>query len=120
MDEALSEARRHVHTLAHALAVTTILDHLTSSPMAHVEKLLTLATEHGFPFYLGLGLAFRGRSLTTCGQVQEGLALLARGLAELRAVGAVTNASLLFTWLAEAYAELDQPDEEQRCLAEAA
>jgi tetratricopeptide (TPR) repeat protein len=101
-------------------AVSTFLDHLTSSPMVYVEELLALATEHRFPFYLGLGLAFRGRSLTTCGQVQEGLALLARGLAELRAVGAVTNASLLFTWLAEAYAELDQPDEEQRCLAEAA
>jgi len=88
--------------------------------MAHMEELLTLATEHRFPFYLGLGLAFRGRSLITCGQVQEGLALLAQGLAELRAIGAVTDTSLLFTWLAEAYAELDQSDEERRCLAEAA
>jgi hypothetical protein len=58
--------------------------------------------------------------LTTCGQVQEGLALLTQGLAELRAIGAVTTTSLSLTWLAEAYAELDQPDEERRCLAEAA
>jgi hypothetical protein len=50
-------------------------------PMVHTEELLTLLTEHHFPFYLGLGLAFRGRYLTTCGQVQEGLALLAQGLA---------------------------------------
>jgi len=88
--------------------------------MAHVEELLTLATEHRFPFYLGLGLAFRGRSLTTCGQVQEGLALLVQGQAELRAIGAVVTTSALFTWLAEAHAKLGQPDEERRCLAEAA
>jgi class 3 adenylate cyclase len=65
MDEALSEARRHVHTLAHALCCATVADSLTSLPMVlHTEKLLTLLTEHRFPFYLGLGLAFRGRSLT--------------------------------------------------------
>jgi tetratricopeptide (TPR) repeat protein len=120
LDEALSEARRHVHTLAHTLAVANMLDQLTSSPIVHVEELLALATEHHFPFYLGLGLAFRGRSLTTCGQLQEGLALLAQGLVELHTIGAVTNSSLLLTWLAEAHAKLDQPDEERRCLAEAA
>jgi tetratricopeptide (TPR) repeat protein len=120
MDEALSEARRHAHTLAHALCCATFVDSLTSLPMVHTEELLTLLTEHRFPFYLGLGLAFRGRYLTTCGQVQEGLALLAQGLAELRAIGAVTTTSLLFAWLAKAYAELNQPDEERRCLAEAA
>jgi predicted ATPase len=58
--------------------------------------------------------------LTGCGQVQEGLALVAQGLTELRAIGAVTTTPLLLTWLAEAYAKLDQPDEERRCLAEAA
>jgi len=88
--------------------------------MVYVEELLALATEHRFPFYLGLGLAARGRSLTTCGQVQEGLALLTQGLAELRAIGAVTNRSILLTWLAEAHAKLGQPDEEWTCLAEAA
>jgi len=120
MDETLLKARRHVHTLAHGLCFANWLDWITSSPMVHVEELLTLTTEHGFPFFLGLGLTFRGRSLTTCGQVQEGLVLLAQGQAELRAIGAVVSTSLLFTWLAEAYAKLDQPDEERRCLAEAA
>jgi tetratricopeptide (TPR) repeat protein len=46
--------------------------------------------------------------------------LLERGKAELRAVGAAVSTSLLLIWLAEAYAKLDQPDEERRCLAEAA
>jgi len=120
MDEALSEARRHVHTLANGLCYASWLDWLTSSPMVHVEELLTLTTEHRFPFYLGLGLAYRGRSLTMCGRVQEGLALLTQGLAELRAIGAVVSTPAVLTWLAEAYAMLGQSVEEQNCLAEAA
>ncbi|MBV8398976.1 MAG: AAA family ATPase [Acetobacteraceae bacterium] len=51
MDEALPEARRHVHTLAHGLAAATWLDDATSSPMVHVEELLTVVTEHLFPFF---------------------------------------------------------------------
>ena len=59
--------------------------------MVHMEEILALSTEHGFPFYLGLALAFRGRSLIALGQAQEGLALLTQGLAELRATGAVVR-----------------------------
>jgi tetratricopeptide (TPR) repeat protein len=88
--------------------------------MVHVEELLTLAMEYRFPFYLGLAMAFRGRALATCGQVQEGLALLEQGLAELHAIEAATTTSILFTWLAEAHAKLGQPDEERQCLAESA
>ncbi|PPQ30661.1 AAA family ATPase [Rhodopila globiformis] len=119
MDEALSEARRHVHTLANGLCYASWLDWLTSSPMVHVEELLTLTTKHHFSFYFGLGLAFRGQSLTTCGQVQEGLALLNQSLAELRAAEAVISTPLLFTWLAQAHAMLGQSPEQLHCLAEA-
>ena len=64
------------------------LDWLTRSPMVHMEEILALTTEHGFPYYLGWALAYRGRSLIALGQAQEGLALLTQGLAELRATGA--------------------------------
>ena len=122
MDEALSEARRlrHAHTLAHVLVFANWLDWLTGSPMVHIEEFLALSTEHGFPFYLGWALAFRGRSLIALGQAQEGLALLTQGLAELRATGAVVSTPMLFTWLAEAHAMLGQPAEALNCLAEAA
>ena len=122
MDEALSEARRlrHVHTLAEVLSFASWIDWLTGSPEVHLEETLALATEHGFPFYLGLALAFRGRSLIALGQAQEALTLLTQGLTELRAIGAVVSTPILFIWLAEAYALLGQPDEERNCLAEAA
>ena len=59
--------------------------------MVHIEEFLALTTEHGFPYYLGWALAFRGRSLIALGQAQEGLALLTQGLAELRATGGVVK-----------------------------
>jgi predicted ATPase len=58
--------------------------------------------------------------LIALGQALEGLALLTRGRAELRASGSVANTSMLFTWLAEAHAMLGEPAEQQKCLAQAA
>jgi tetratricopeptide (TPR) repeat protein len=97
------------------------LDWLTGSPdEKSMEESLALTTEHGFQFYLGFALAFRGRSLIALGQGQEGLALVTQGLAELRSTGAVVSTPMLFTWLAEAYATLEQPIAARNCLAEAA
>ncbi len=122
MNEALSEARRlrHALTLAHVLDFADLLNWITDAPMAHVEELLTLSTEHGFRYYSGWALAHRGRSLLTFGQAQEGLGLLTQGLAELRAAGGVTGVAGVFIWLAEAHALLGQSAEERNCVAEAA
>jgi class 3 adenylate cyclase/tetratricopeptide (TPR) repeat protein len=122
IDEALSEARRlgHAHTLAHVLDHATWIDWLTRSPMVHMQELLTLSAEHGFPHYLGLGLAFRGRSLIALGQAQEGLGLLTQARGELRPSKDVANMPILLIWLAEAHAVLGQSAEELNCFAEAA
>jgi predicted ATPase len=87
--------------------------------MVHLEEFLALAKEHGFQFLLSWALAFHGRSLTACGRVEEGLALVTQTLAELRATGAVENTPMLLTWLAEAYVTLGQPAEAQSCLGDA-
>ena len=57
MDEALSEARRlrHAHTLAHVLSFAIWLNRITRSPVVHIEELLALSTEHGFPYFLSFG-----------------------------------------------------------------
>jgi len=122
MEEALSEARRvkHAHSLAHVFALSTWLDLITNVPSVHLDEFLALSTEHHFPYYLSVALAFRGRSLITHGQIQEGFALLTQAQVEFRAVGAVLATPMLSTWLAEAHAILDQPAEEASCLAEAA
>jgi class 3 adenylate cyclase/tetratricopeptide (TPR) repeat protein len=122
MDEALSRARGHKHgfTLVHILLSAISLDRLTRLPELHLEEFLVLTTEYRFPHYSGWALAFRGRSLLGLGQTDEGLALLTKGLAELRTVGGVTSTPVLFTWLAQAHATLGQRADAWECLAEAA
>jgi tetratricopeptide (TPR) repeat protein len=123
MDEALSESRRlrHIHTLAITLFFANWLDWLTGSPdEVHLAEGMALTTEHGFRFYSGFALAFRGRSLIALMQAQEGVALLRQGLAELRSSGGVVSTPMVLTWLAEAHAMLGQPAEERDCLSEAA
>ena len=124
LNEALSEARRlrHVHTLANVLASAIWMNSIPRSPelAMHAEELLTLSTEHDFPFWKGLATAHRGRSLTAPDEAQECLALLVQGLAAMRATGAVMTTPRLLTWVAEANAMLRQPVEGLNCLLEAA
>ena len=123
MDEALSAASQlgHIHilTLSHVLVFANRLQWLIGLPMMHIEQLLTLATKHGFPFYLSSAQAYRGRSCIVLGQVSEGLSLLTQALAGTRATGGVVSTPILFTWLAEAHAMLGQPAEARDYLAEA-
>jgi tetratricopeptide (TPR) repeat protein len=122
MDEALSEARQRgrVLTLVLVLDYADLLNGITGSPMVHWEEFLTLSAEHGLRHYLAWGLIHRGRSLIGSNQAQQGLALLAQGLADLRATGCVTGTARVFTWLAKAHAVLGQSAEELNCLTEAA
>ncbi len=122
MREALSEARRlgNVHTLVFILCMANKIDWLSRSPLTHTEEFFALTTEHDFSLFLGWAQAFRGKSLVAAGEAREGLTLLTHGLAKLRGSGAALNTPLLFTWLAEAYSLVDQPDEALKCLAEAA
>jgi tetratricopeptide (TPR) repeat protein len=124
LNEALSEARqlRHAQTLAEVLVVASTVDLKTGSPelQRHVEELLALSAEHGLPFYLGWATAFRGMSLTALGQGQEGLSLITRGIAGMRATGAVSGTSAALVALARAYAMVGQPADGLNCLAEAA
>jgi tetratricopeptide (TPR) repeat protein len=124
LDEALADAGRlkHASTLATVLLRANWMESLTCAPelQRRAEELLALSTEHGLPLFIAWAMAFRGRSLTSLGQAQEGLTLLKQGLAALRATGAVHTTPLLLMWLAEAYATLGQPVEGLNCLAEAA
>ena len=124
LEEAFSETRR----LKHAITLATVLlwaiwteSIIGSSEMeGHVEELLALSTERGFSFHLAYATGNHGRCLMARGQAQEGLALLTRGLATVRATGAVAATPITLIWTAEAYATLGQPGKGMDCLVEAA
>jgi tetratricopeptide (TPR) repeat protein len=124
LNEALSEARqlRAANTLADVLLVASIVDFFTGSPemQRHAEEALALSTEHGLPSFLALALQLRGVSLTALGKGQEGLSLITRGIAGLRATGVVAGPPGALVSLARAYAMVGQPDDGLNCLAEAA
>jgi tetratricopeptide (TPR) repeat protein len=122
INEALSEARRlrHALALAEALLNASGIDMITRSPDRHVEELLALSTEHGFPFLFGKASIQRGVSLARSGRAQEGLTLITQGLAAMRATGSVSGTPGALVSLAAAYAMINQPVEGLKCLAEAA
>jgi predicted ATPase len=123
LNEALSEARRlrYAQTLAEVLTNASIVESIAGSPrmQRHVEELLALSTEHGLPFYLAWATVLRGASLTALGQGLEGLSLITRGIAAVRATGAIAGIPGALMALARAHARLGRPVDGLNCLDEA-
>jgi class 3 adenylate cyclase/predicted ATPase len=124
-DEALSEARSldHPFTVAFVLSKVCAVEAaagLQHDAQRHAGELVAVSNEHGFPLWLGVGLLQHGRSSTALGQVQDGLAVLARGLSVLRAAGTVVHTPRALCSLAEAHAKVGHLEEAQNCLVEAA
>jgi tetratricopeptide (TPR) repeat protein len=111
LNEALAASRRlgHAYTMGAVIAQAGVGFDRSPQLQRWAEELLALAAEHGFPLWSGWGTAFRGRSFCALGQAQDGQALLAEGLAAIRATGAVTWTPTPLAWLAEACAALGQP-----------
>jgi predicted ATPase len=79
----------------------------------------TLATEHGFPYWLACSTILRGWALAEQGQGEEGVAQVRQGLAAYRATGAEEVRSYFLALLAEACGKAGQIEEGLSVLAEA-
>jgi tetratricopeptide (TPR) repeat protein len=107
-DAALGEARRlsHSPTLAVALAGTGISGlRVCCGPgmqLQYADELLPLATEHGLEHFRMMALIERGWSLAGLGRADEGIPLLATGLAGLHDHGFVFFRPWALTLLADA------------------
>ena len=75
---------------------------------ARAEEVIALATEHGLPFWLTLGIFWRGWALAEQGQGEEGIALMRQGLATHQATGAQLGLSWTAYVLAEACGTVGQ------------
>jgi class 3 adenylate cyclase/tetratricopeptide (TPR) repeat protein len=124
MKEALSEARRleHAHTLAQVLQAASLVELNTGSPYEarrYAEEATEVSNQYGFLHWSAWGTIAHGRSLAVLGQPREGVALLKKGLAMVRATGAVVETPEFLGYLAAAYAQLGRPADGLNCLAEA-
>ena len=81
--------------------------------------MITLSTEHGFPFWLGWATLLRGWALATQGQDEVSIRQIHKGLDILRATGSGVGWTAALTMLAEAYGKVGQVEEGLTALAEA-
>jgi DNA-binding winged helix-turn-helix (wHTH) protein/predicted ATPase len=86
---------------------------------AWAEAALTLATEHGFPYWMAGGAILRGWALATQGHAEEGIPHMQQGLAAYRATGAELVWQFWLAMLAEAYGQGGRAEEGLCALAEA-
>jgi len=86
---------------------------------ARAEETITLATEHGFPFFAVQGSILQGWALAEQGQTEAGIAQVRRGLAAFRDMGIVSTRSYNLALQAEAYGKAGRAEEGLATLAEA-
>ncbi|MDH3599008.1 MAG: hypothetical protein OEU26_05135, partial [Candidatus Tectomicrobia bacterium] len=110
------------HNLAFALNFSAIF-HLCCREVSLVhtqaESEIDLATEQGFPHWIGAGTTFRGWARVVQGEGEEGIAELHQGLSVYQATGAQAGGTWLRALLAEAYGHRGQPETGRQVLAEA-
>jgi predicted ATPase len=83
------------------------------------EAMISLATEHGFPFWIVVGNILRGCALANQGQVEEGIVLMRQGVDDWRAIGAEVTRSYFLALLADAYGKARQVEEGLTLVTEA-
>jgi predicted ATPase len=123
--EAITLARElsHPYSLATALGRAAMLLHRLrqerQATQAQAEETISLATEHGFPFFSVQGSILRGWTLAEQGQTAAGIAQIHQGLAAFRDMGIESTRSYNLALLAEACGKAEQVEEGLSTLAEA-
>jgi predicted ATPase len=118
----LAQELSYSHSLAAARAFAAMLHQLRRDrPLTQewAEAGITLASEQGFPVWLGQGAVLQGWALAKQGQSEEGIAQIRQGLATYQAIGAGLFQSYFLVLLAEAYGKEGQAEEGLAALAEA-
>jgi predicted ATPase len=121
---ALVRARElgHILTLAQALHHDCLFHELAREPgvvRQQATALVTLASEHGLPFWQALGRIFRGWAEVAAGQARLGRAELEGGLAAYRATAGALYLPYGLILLGEACLAMDDLDAGLAAIAEA-
>jgi class 3 adenylate cyclase/predicted ATPase len=113
--EALSEADKlglaYTQVLALGLNFCNWPAQTPEVTLKRAERVIALATEHGFPMFQLLATIVRGWCVAVLGQPEEGITQLQQGVAIWRSSGAEVGIPFMFTLLADAYGKAGQPKE---------
>jgi class 3 adenylate cyclase/predicted ATPase len=115
-DQALAQSRSalawarelsHPYTLAFALHVNCVFHQLRGDGailQEEADELVAIATEHGFPHFVGTGVCFRAWAMLEMGgSIEETISRMRWGLAAKRATGAEIKVPYYLGLLAEAH-----------------
>ena len=125
-DKALVNARQRAHALTLALVLSVACDRgvsVRSEPallLARAEDMQAHCAEHVLPYFAAVASVYRGSALSRLGSTDQGLALVAKGLAAYRATGALVWVPRFLLLLADCYRNAGEPKEGLKCLDEAA
>lgn len=124
-DRALALARQlgQPYSLAHVLIASCLIElllHSFSDVQQPLEEVEALTAEHGIFYFGAIATIFRGRWLAALGDPGEGIELMKRGIAALRASGNVLYLPTFLTFLADAYGKTANHEQALKELADAA
>ena len=86
---------------------------------AQVDELIALADERGAPYWKASGTALQGLLFVLTGKAPDAVRLITSGITTLRSTGTTLWMPTWQSYLAKAYAALDQFEDAQRCIGEA-
>jgi class 3 adenylate cyclase/predicted ATPase len=120
-EHALENAREigQAGTLMYALSIAPLThflsgDYGVASTLA--EEVVTLADERGVLFWKALGMMNRGCILAVTGRASDAIQTITSGITGWQSTGATVWIPLFLSYLAMAYATLDQFEEAWRCI----
>jgi predicted ATPase len=123
-DAAMAKARQsgHIHSLFYALwhaGIAYVLLRDSERVQRLGSELTKLADEHELEYWQALGDFLRGWHATQVGQARAALALLERGLQRWKNTGAQVFRPILLSFLANAHAIAQRPNDARNNLEEA-
>ena len=125
-DKALANAQQRAHALTLAAVLSLACDRgisVRSEPallLARAEDLQAHCAEHVLPYFAAVASVHRGSALSRLGSTDQGLALVAKGLAAYRATGALVHVPRFLLLLADCYRNAGEPQEGLKYIDEAA
>jgi class 3 adenylate cyclase/predicted ATPase len=123
-DHALSDAREigHAASLMQALMIPSVTHIFCGNfPTAkqQAKEGLALAEEKGAVFWKAGGMVLQGCLLASSGNAADAVQMITSGITAYRSTGSTVWTPLYSSFLANAYAHLDQFDDAWRCIGEA-
>jgi len=124
LDQGLKEARQKddANDLLYALAYTSytlVLCRVHDQAGACIDELLELANKNRSPFHKAQGINLKGSLLASSGKSSDAVQMFPAGLAAWRSTGATLRLPFFLSYLARAYADIDQFGDATRTINDA-